>query len=406
VEGTTVLRERKGIWVKLVTFMMEKCIGDNDRIISTFSSAVLACPQAELLWLMFAKFMFVRDPMEAKRVLEQALDNIEDSEDIYLALGKVLDTLDDVNGGRNLFERARSACPDSGRIWMKSAQLERGIGNHEKAIALIESAVAQLSPKHCENYFKFFLIVGQIYLETGNTVQAREWSTRACDSCPAKAAVWILAADVAVAENDLSRARSILERGRIRLPSEESLWWKGYLVEELAARTGGSSAGIKVFMSRAIQACPNSGLLWSLAIDREPVSTRHPKCLDGLKRCENDPLVLDAVARFFWVEKLQIDKARKWFQSAVQFGSEYGQIWAHYLAFELSQGKENLFRINGVLESIKSIDDPNRVNQGLEWNIFRKNPENWKKYLQSLIIDFARFKFPNILHDQSALISL
>ena len=51
--------------------------------------------------------------------------------------------------------------------------------------------------------------------------------------------------------------------------------------------------------------------------------------------------MVGAGAKFFWLEKGQLDKARKWFLNAVGIEGGFGQVWGDYLAFELSQGDEN-----------------------------------------------------------------
>lgn len=50
-------------------------------------------------------------------------------------------------------------------------------------------------------------------------------------------------------------------------------------------------------MAEALQKCPTSGLLWAEAIKMEPRLQRKTKGIDALKKCDNDPHVLLAVAR-------------------------------------------------------------------------------------------------------------
>ncbi len=56
-------------------------------------------------------------------------------------------------------------------------------------------------------------------------------------------------------------------------------------------------------MSRALQECPTSGILWSEAIFLENKPQRKTKSVDALKKCEHDPNVLLAVAKLFWAER-------------------------------------------------------------------------------------------------------
>lgn len=60
-------------------------------------------------------------------------------------------------------------------------------------------------------------------------------------------------------------------------------------------------AGLKnianTLMAKALQECPNSGILWSEAIFLEARPQRRTKSVDALKKCEHDPHVLLAVAK-------------------------------------------------------------------------------------------------------------
>ncbi len=52
-----------------------------------------------------------------------------------------------------------------------------------------------------------------------------------------------------------------------------------------------------------LQDCPVSGLLWSESIFLAPKAQRKSKSIDAMKKCENDPVVLLAVAHLFLAER-------------------------------------------------------------------------------------------------------
>lgn len=52
-----------------------------------------------------------------------------------------------------------------------------------------------------------------------------------------------------------------------------------------------------------MQDCPASGVLWAEAIALAPRPTRRSKATDALKRCDNDPFVVAAVAQLFWADR-------------------------------------------------------------------------------------------------------
>lgn len=51
-------------------------------------------------------------------------------------------------------------------------------------------------------------------------------------------------------------------------------------------------------MAKAIQECPSSGILWAESIFMESRPQRKTKSVDALKKCEHDPYVLLAVAKY------------------------------------------------------------------------------------------------------------
>lgn len=95
----------------------------------------------------------------------------------------------------------------------------------------------------------------------------------------------------------------------------------------------------------ALQECPTSGLLWSMAIWAEPRPTRKSRSADALRKAADDPLIMCTVARLFWAER-KIEKARSWFQKAVDVDRDFdrsthrhiGDLWGWWLKFERQHG--------------------------------------------------------------------
>merc|ERR1711933_10042 len=124
-------------------------------------------------------------------------------------------------------------------------------------------------------------------------------------------------------------------------------------------------------MSRALQECPTSGLLWAKAIELEPKQGQNAKSVDALKKCENDAHVIVAVAKLFWRDGKNA-KARKWFNRAVTLNPRLGDAWGAYLAFELEHGTAHEQR-----EVIRKCVDA-EPNQGIDWNRVVKRVPNWR----------------------------
>lgn len=125
------------------------------------------------------------------------------------------------------------------------------------------------------------------------------------------------------------------------------------------------------------------GILWAEAVFLEARPQRKTKSVDALKKCEHDPHVLLAVAKYdcifhcllyfflnkiwtsqssdffslihetldgsqtdislllrlFWSER-KITKAREWFLRTVKIEPDLGDAWAFFYKFELQHGTE------------------------------------------------------------------
>lgn len=179
--------------------------------------------------------------------------------------------------------------------------------------------------------------------------------------------MWLCAVECEIKQQKYTKARSLLEKARLRNPGADLLWLKGVEVELL----DGSERLSHHLMSKALQECPTSGILWAKAIELEPKQGQNAKSVDALKKCENDAHVIIAVAKLFWRDGKNA-KARKWFNRAVTLNPRLGDAWGAYLAFEMENGTSHEQR--EVIR--KSVDA--EPNQGLEWNKIVKKVANWR----------------------------
>jgi pre-mRNA-processing factor 6 len=51
------------------------------------------------------------------------------------------------------------------------------------------------------------------------------------------------------------------------------------------------------------------------------------RCVDALKKIDNDAIVLLAVARVFWADR-RLEKAKTWLERAVSLNPKLGDAWA------------------------------------------------------------------------------
>ncbi len=89
----------------------------------------------------------------------------------------------------------------------------------------------------------------------------------------------------------------MLDKAKLRLPQTPELWLEAVRLEARAGTDPNPT------LAKALQECPASGLLWAEAITRAPKPQRKTKSLDAMKKCENDPDVVLAVAHLFLSER-------------------------------------------------------------------------------------------------------
>lgn len=105
--------------------------------------------------------------------------------------------------------------------------------------------------------------------------------------------------------------------------------------------------------------------------------------VDALKKCENDPLVLLAVARLFLSER-KITKARSWFNRTVKLDPDLGDAWAAYYKFELQYGTEK--QQEDVVQHCAAAEP----RHGAVWTRVSKEVSNWKKSTPELLLMAAK----------------
>ena len=122
-------------------------------------------------------------------------------------------------------------------------------------------------------------------------------------------------------------------------------------------------------LSVAPQECPNSGALWAECIAMAARPQRRSKSVDALKRCNDDPHVIAAVAVLFQNDR-KVDKARTWYNRAITLNPDIGDLWALYYIFETQHGGPDM-----AAEVVKKcvMAEPRH---GERWQRVAKNPKN------------------------------
>ncbi|GLT67413.1 hypothetical protein SLA2020_397260 [Shorea laevis] len=354
----SVFLTKKSIWLKAA--QLEKSHGTRESLDALLRKAVTYRPQAEVLWLMGAKEKWLAGDVPAARaILQEAYAAIPNSEEIWLAAFKLEFENHEPERARMLLAKARER-GGTERVWMKSAIVERELGNTEEERRLLDEGL-----KRFPSFFKLWLMLGQLEERLGHLEKAKEAYELGLKHCPSFIHLWLSLANLEEKMNGLSKARAVLTMARKKNPQNPELWLSAVRAE----MRHGNKKEADILMAKALQESPNSGILWAASIEMVPRPQRKSKSMDALKKCDHDPHVIAAVAKLFWHDR-KVDKARTWLNRAVTLAPDFGDFWALYYKFELQHGSEE--NQKDVLKRCISAEPKH----GEKWQAISKAVEN------------------------------
>ncbi len=353
---------KKGMWVKAA--MLEKKFGTPDSVDAVLQKAVTFCPNAEILWLMGAKERWLTgDVPRAREILQAAFDANPDSEEIWLAAFKLEFENGEIARARMLLAKARERLVDCERVWMKSALVEREAGDEKAERALLNEGIEKFP-----TFWKLWIMLGQLEERAGDdrAEQVRSAYSQGTKKCPNAVPLWRALADFEMRCGNASKARIILETARSKNPANDHLWLAAVRQEQAC----GNAQLAESTIARGLQECPESGLLLAESVRMAPRPQRKSKSVDALRKCDNDPYIIAAIAILFWSDR-KIDKARSWWNRAVTIAPDIGDNWASYYKFELQIAGEQA--AEAVAQRCAAADP----RHGENWCAVRKRVENW-----------------------------
>jgi len=354
-------KAKEHIWRAAAQLEMQH--GAAAQVEEVLKTAVKYCPTAEVLWLMGAKHKWrVGGDVEGARgILREAFEANPDSEEIWLAAFKLEFENNEVPRAKQLLARARAGSgAQYPRVWMKSAIVERELGNASEERSLLEEGT-----KRFPTFEKFYLMLGQLEERLRNVEAARAVYRRGLLHCMASLPLWVCAARLEESAGNVAKARAMLEQGRLKNPKSEELWLAAVRTEKRA----GNEKAAEASLAKALQDCPTSGLLLSESIRMAPRPAQKAKSSDALKKNAADPYILATVADLFWRNR-KVENARSWFKRSLTSDPKVGDHWAAWYRFELQFGTPET-QASIMQQCIDS--EPNR---GEVWNRVAKNPKN------------------------------
>jgi pre-mRNA-processing factor 6 len=116
-----VFPDRRDLWRRAAD--LEKAHGTRENLDKLLARAVECCPQAEVLWLMWAKEKWLGgDVPAAREVLERAFVRNSESEQIWLAAVKLEAENGELRVARELLVRARTVA-DTERVCFSPSRM-------------------------------------------------------------------------------------------------------------------------------------------------------------------------------------------------------------------------------------------------------------------------------------------
>lgn len=362
------------VWLDAV--QLEKDHGTRESVEELLQNAVKECPQAEILWLMAAKEKWLAGQVpSARAILVDAFAANPNSEQIWLAAVKLEWENNEIERARILLSKARDRAPTEA-VWLKSALLAREIGNTEEQLALLDQAIEKYP-----HYPKFYMMAGQACVDKLKDMsRAKNYYQQGMKNCPDSTTLIVLTVKLFESTQGVSKARSLIELARLKNPKDDKLWLETIRLE----RRHNNDKLAENLMARALQECPNSGILWAEEVLTCPKPQQKSKSMDAIKKCNDDPVVITAVARLFERDK-KIHKARKWFNRAVTLDPDFGDAWAFYYAFEVKASGPNSPETQNLMKQCITAEP----HHGELWCSVSKKPENRRDDITTILKKIA-----------------
>ena len=348
------------IWIKLIE--LEKKFGTKEEQIEIMKKSVETCADNHLFWLIYSDYKLKNESISsAKEVLKEALLQHKNNQEIILVIVKYEKIEGNFSVAQEMLKTARENIDSStNKIWIESIQLERQLGNNDMALHFCEMAMNKFS-----DCGKFFMIAGQIKEALGDKISAGKFYERGIENNKKNPHLYICLAKLYYDNPGVSR--SVFEKALKMLPKDERILYEFVKFENYVSNSNNQKLFDKrlnsiddiyeeneednwnmknnsiLVLNKALKECPNSGLLWSLAIDLEMIN-KHGRAAEALKKCETSVHIKTAVGKLFAKEK-NIEKSRTWFENAIRSNPEFGDAWVYYYQLEKQLGDEVMFFI-------------------------------------------------------------
>ncbi|CCE73277.1 Piso0_000308 [Millerozyma farinosa CBS 7064] len=374
-------------WVKLFN-SLKSSTNDLSYLFSYYRKSIEHNPSNTLLTLMYAKDLWIlgNDVDSSRKILEDAGTRLPDDERVWLARVKLeVKNKNFENANRISSECVKRIPGSSASIWYKHIHLQRFLNlknpkqTYELEITLLLKQSLELFP---ENY-KLILQKSQVLLDDlKKPEEAKDCLSIGVKKCPTSIELWIALANFfEKIDNSLIKSRSTYDKAILAQPESDLLWVERIKLEK---RNGDYQSATQL-INKSLKIFPKSSYLWVEYLGQiKRSSLRKNAYLDAMQNTGNSPTILLNIGIFFWLDG-KFNKAKSWFERALNVESRNGDIWAWLFIFYSKNGTKD--EVSVLLEKYKEAYE--KINLGYYWNPIHKRVDNLDKNSEEILNDVA-----------------
>jgi len=184
---------------------LEKSYLTRESLDALLQMVVTYVPQAKVLWLIGTNEKWLAGDMPTGRaILQEAYAVIPNSEEILLAALKLEFENREPESAKMLLAKARERGGNE-RVWMKSAIVERELGNIAKEQRLFDEGLQRFP-----SFFKLWLMLGQFEEQSGHRAEEKKAYEGGMKNCPCCIPLWLSVGILQEKMHGLNKARAVI----------------------------------------------------------------------------------------------------------------------------------------------------------------------------------------------------
>ena len=289
-------------------------------------------PQSVAIWKEAVNLE--EDPTDARLLLAKATELIPLSVELWLALAR----LESPEQAQKVLNKARMAIPTSYEVWIAAARLQEQMGNTR--FNVMKRAVQSLSRESAMLKREEWIAEAEKCEDEGAILTAgaivQETLGYGLDEDDDRKEIWMDDAKSSIGRGKYETARAIYAYALRVFINKKSIWLAAADLE----RNHGTKAALWQLLEKAVEACPQSEVLWmQLAKEKwqsgEIDDARRVLGLAFVQNPNNEDIWLAAVK--LEADNKQTPQARELLQTARQEAGT-DRVWIKSVAFERQQG--------------------------------------------------------------------